>query len=500
MIKKFFQNTAILSATEILVSLRGLILIPILTKMYGAVNTGIWAQVTIIVAMLSPLVIFGLDSAFITCASGKGEIFLKKSFSSILFFIISSGIICLCLLFIFSRPLSVLILDSPENFIFIILAGFVILETILLSMCKLWYRVKENAKVYSTINIIQAFSAAILAAAVAFSSGDIFELILITALFESLLVLIILIHIRKYWGFSSPDFSILRKLLKFGVQVLPVAYAMWILTASNRIFIGYYDNLAAVGIFSVAFLFGYMITNLIFGPIWVMYPPKAAELFNQGKLGELNTLFNYSLKAALGLLIPAMVGFSLLGAEIFALFTSPEFSEGAKIVPFITLGFIFHLVGSYFVLSLGFVRKQIYGTLTIFVTAGLNIVLNILLIPHFGIFGAAVAFCLSFMIQMILEIWLGNKYLQFRFDWVFLAKSFFSTAVMGIAVLVVSEFFHGSFIVSCCTGLITYTLMMICVRSVNQQEMKTLLEMLNCSDLKKYPFICKLLGINEAVA
>jgi O-antigen/teichoic acid export membrane protein len=497
MIKKFFQNTAILGATEILVSLRGLILIPILTKMYGAVNTGIWAQVTIIVAMLSPLVIFGLDTAFFTCASGKGEILLKKTFSSILFFIISSGIVCIGLLFIFSRSLSVLILDSPENFIFVILAGFVILESVLLSMCKLWYRVKENVKVYSAINIIQAFSAAILAAAVAFSNGDIFELILITALSESLLVLIILIHIRKHWGFSSPDFSILRDLLKFGVQVLPVAYAMWILTASNRIFIGYYDNLAAVGIFSVAYLFGYMIMNLIFGPIWVMYPPKAAELFNQGKLGELNNLFNYSLKSALGLLIPATVGFSLLGTTIFAIFTSPEFSEGAKIVPFIALGFVFHVVGSYFVLSLGFVRKQIYGTLTIFVAAGLNIVLNIFLIPPFGILGAAIALCLSFMIQMILEIWLGNKYLKFRFDWIFLGKSVFSTGVMGVAVLIVSGVFAGSFIISCCTGFITYALTMICVRSVNQQEMKTLLEMLHCSDLKKYPFICKLLGIND---
>ncbi|MDO8873698.1 MAG: oligosaccharide flippase family protein [Methanoregula sp.] len=497
MIKKYFQNTAILSVTEILLSLKGLLLIPILTKTYGSVNYGIWAQVTVLVSLLTPIVILGLDSAVITCTSGKGEMFIKKTFSSILLFITCSGIICVCLLCIFSQQLSVLVLDSPENFQFIILAGFVLLESALLSMCKLWYRMKDNAKVYSIINIIQAFSVALLSAIVAFSKGNLFELILVTFLFESLLVLIILIHIGKNQGFSYPDLSILGKLLKFGVQVLPMGYAWWILTLSNRVFIGYYDNLAAVGVFSVAYSFGYMIMSMIFGPIWTMYPPKAAELFNLKKFSEMNELFNYSLKLALGIMIPAIAGFALLGSAIFILLTSPEFLAGAPLVPFIALGFMFHIIGSYFVLSLGFVRKQIYGTISLFVTAGFNIILNVLLIPWLGILGAAVALCLSFMLQMIFEIWLGNKYINFVYDWTFLYKTLFSTGIMAIVVLIVMNVLIESVLISCIIGILTYGGMMIVIRAINPQEMKILLEMLHCSDIRKYPIIRKLLGINE---
>lgn len=496
MIQKYFKKSALLGLTELLLALKGLILIPILTKTFGSVNYGIWAQVTIIVSMLSPLAIMGLDSAFIACIAGKDKDTMKKAFSAILLFVIFISIAISIPLIIFSQSISALILDNSQNSLYIVLAAFVILETILLSMCKLWYRINEVASVYAIVNIIQAFSAAILAAVVAFSNGTIFELIFVTAISEFLIVIILLLHIVKKWGYSPPDFSLLSELVIFGVQVLPVGYAMWILTASNRLFLGYYETLAAVGVFSVAYNFGYTITNMLFGPIWVMYPPKAAELFNQKKMEDLQVIFNYSIKAALGLMIPAVIGFSLLGSAIFALFTSPEFSTGAQIVPFIALGFMFHLVGSYFVLTLGFVRRQIYGVITIFAAAGLNIILNILLIPVYGIYGAAIALCLSFAAEMLLEIWLGNKYLHYNFDWIFLGKTIFSTTLMGGVVLLSSKLFIGSIVLPIILGFITYLLTMIIVRSLQSHEMNTLLEMLHVTEtLKNYPPVCKFLGV-----
>ena len=140
------------------------------------------------------------------CIAGKGDDFIKKAFSSIIIFVVGMAIAFLIILSIFAKPLSSLILESPDNYFFIILAGFVILESVLLSICKLWYRMKENAKIYSAINIIQSFSAAGLAAAIAFSQGSIFELILVIALSESLITVVLLIHIGKRWGFSRPVF------------------------------------------------------------------------------------------------------------------------------------------------------------------------------------------------------------------------------------------------------------------------------------------------------
>ena len=87
-------------------------------------------------------------------------------------------------------------------------------------------------------------------------------------------------------GIFPPGFPTLSGLLTFGIQVLPAGYAWWILTASNRLFIGYYETLAAVGIFSVAYTFGYTIMNMIFGPIWLMYPPKAGGIVQPEQNGR----------------------------------------------------------------------------------------------------------------------------------------------------------------------------------------------------------------------
>jgi len=57
--RKFVQDIGILGASNFIVSLRGLILLPILTKFLGPEKYGIWIQLSITLTLLTPFIVMG---------------------------------------------------------------------------------------------------------------------------------------------------------------------------------------------------------------------------------------------------------------------------------------------------------------------------------------------------------------------------------------------------------------------------------------------------------
>ena len=57
--KLFAQRVGLVGITNLIVNLRGLILIPILTKTLGADAYGVWSVIMVTISLLSPLALLG---------------------------------------------------------------------------------------------------------------------------------------------------------------------------------------------------------------------------------------------------------------------------------------------------------------------------------------------------------------------------------------------------------------------------------------------------------
>ena len=53
--KKFTKDVGLVIFTNIILALRGIILLPIITKMLGVESYGVWAQITVLSTLLFPL-------------------------------------------------------------------------------------------------------------------------------------------------------------------------------------------------------------------------------------------------------------------------------------------------------------------------------------------------------------------------------------------------------------------------------------------------------------
>ena len=473
--KQYLRSSGILALTELALRLRGIILIPILTKYLGAVNFGVWAQVSVIASMLSPVLALGLDSAVVRFLPGRPKHEIAVGFSTVLSFLTLVSIPVGLLLWLAARPLAGAFFNGEGNWPFVAICGAVILVGLLLNQCRNYFRVVGSAGGYAAIALAQGASGLVVGILAASLKRSVWTIVLMTLFADALLLVIVLGSILRQLGFAKPDWKMLRPFMRYGLPLVPAGYAMWALNSSDRLFIGHYDGLGDIGIYTVVYALGYTLISLIFNPIALMYPSYAAVAFNRRDFGALQSLFAGVIKAALGLLIPAAVGLAVLSKPVLTLLATREFARGAPLVPLITVAYALHMLSSLFDVNLGFVGKQAWSTVNITIAMALNIGLNFFFVPAWGIAGAAVTTLIGFGTQFTLSAAMGNRFIKLPVDVSFLMKSIAAAALMGLVMIAlpVSQF-RWLLLPVVVLGTVIYTGAMLWLRAVSVGELRAL--------------------------
>jgi O-antigen/teichoic acid export membrane protein len=473
--KHYLRSSGILALTELALRLRGIVLIPVLTKYLGAVNFGVWAQVSVVASMLSPVLALGLDSAVVRFLPGKPRHEIATGFSTVVCYLTVVSIPVGLLLWIAARPLAGAFFNGRSNWPFVAICGAVILVGLLLNQCRNYFRVIGSAGGYAAIALAQGASGLAVGVLAVTLKRTVWTIVLMTLVADVLLLSIVLAAIVRRLGIAKPDWKILLPFLRFGLPLVPAGYAMWALNSSDRLFIGHYGSLGGIGIYTVVYALGYTLISLIFNPIALMYPSYAAVAFNRGDFLGLQSLFAGVIKAALGLLIPATVGLAVLSRPVLALLATEEFVKGAPLVPLITVAYALHMLSSLFDVNLGLVGKQAWSTVNITIAMAMNIALNFFFVPAWGIAGAAITTLIGFSIQFTLSAAMGNRFIKLPVDLSFLMKSFASAALMGLVMsaLPVSRL-RWLLLPAVVLGVVVYTGLMLWLRGVSADELRSL--------------------------
>lgn len=403
---QFWKNAGILSLAEVLLKAKALVMMPFITKHLGAVNYGVWAQVVVIVSLLSPLVFMGTENSLNRFLPGKARIIQSKIFSGWLFYGFLSSFLVLGLLYISADFVSLMFFGEAEIYKnFILLSGFTILATSILTGFRYWYRIQNNAINLVVLTIIQnILQFAALLYVLIYNKG-IYELVLYSIFFDGVLIAIYLASFIRQGIIVSPSFHWVRRYFKFGIAFLPSGYAIWILNSVDRVFLVHYDDLKSIGIYSIGFTLGYTIIQLFINPIWSLFSTRASELFNKKKTNELSILLNQSLQLIFWIVAPSIMGFLIVGEDVMRILSTEEFASGYLVVPIILFGYTALMLSSYFEMILILRKKPFMSTVFTVIACIANIILNIILIPSYSYFGAAIATALSFLIQLGLSIY-----------------------------------------------------------------------------------------------
>jgi O-antigen/teichoic acid export membrane protein len=125
------------------------------------------------------------------------------------------------------------------------------------------------------------------------------------------------------------------------------------------------------------------------------------------------TVFNYFLFITLSIL----VGVSVYGKEILMLVTTEAFSQGYVVVPLLVLAAILASIGGYFTFGIQIKKKSSYRLILNVGILIINIVLNIVLIPKYGVIGAALATMLSFLVLSLVGMMISQSLYYVPYEW-----------------------------------------------------------------------------------
>lgn len=469
---RFARDVVIIGITNILLFVGGLILLPLLTKTLGASSYGIWAQVDVTIQLA--LIVAGLGlpfalSRFLAAETHKKK--LQDGFYSSFTIVALVTLAVSVLLIVFAEPIARAFFSGMTEIVR--LTSLIILVWSLDMMFLSLFRAKLQMLNYGIFMIATKFGEVGLIAYFVLNGHGISSVILCLLAVRTLIFIVLFLAIKSQIGIRKPHFFRTTEYLSFSLPTIPDSLSAWLVSSSDKYVIGYFLGAASVGVYSAGYALG--VIPVMFAVVLAfVLSPTLSKLYDEGKISEVETYLSYSLKYFLALAIPFVFGAAILAEPVLRLLSTAEIaSQGYFVVPLVALGVLFW--GAYGVIShiLVLVKKTKIMAFIWIIAALANLGLNIALVPHLGILGAAIALLVAYLLTLGIGSYLAFKEFTFNIDWRFIIKSLVASGIMVLVIWIVSRqgIPHVDVAVTILGGMIIYGVVLFLLRGLSREEL-----------------------------
>jgi O-antigen/teichoic acid export membrane protein len=419
MIKKFVKDSAIYLIPNLLGRGMSLFLIPLYTQVLSPGDYGVFDLFTLFASLANLIVSLEVNQGIARFYSSSSSIQDKVEYaSSALWFTIGMYILFCLLLFFNSDRLAPYILgrDGLEDVYLLGIAHIFLggLNLLIQNQFKWELRSKTYA-VQSMVMLVVTSGASIYL--VYFLHWGVKGVIVgqIVGFICSLLFGFINLRTTYSFLFNSEK---LKRMLKFSAPLVPASMAVFFMNYSDRLMINHFFSVNELGIYGIAFRISGVVGILLIGVRSALTPLIYANFDKLETKGDLERLFRYFVIGALLFFMTI----SLLSEWILQVFTSEAFYSAYEFVPILVLGILFSQ--SYIFMPGASVKKKTkYFLIINTFSAAVNIGLNLILIPVFGLLGVAGATLSAHFISFVCHVFISQKlyfvpHNLFRFVWV----------------------------------------------------------------------------------
>jgi O-antigen/teichoic acid export membrane protein len=428
-IKQLGKQTFIYGLGSVASSAINFLLLPVYTRLLTTADYGMLDLLTSFSAIVSLFFAAGISTAlfkvyFRDCATEQEK---KKCISSAIIFLMASGffvfsMICLNLDFI-----SKLLLGDAKHHHYILIVSATMVFNVLISIPMAVFRAKDKPKRFVLLTTSQLLMNILLNIlfVVQFRWGIMG--VLYAGIISSGTICLSMIPYLIWQNGINLSLPLLKKMLVFGIPLIPVGAGLWIINLSNRYFMKSFLDFNQIGIFALGYRLGMIIQILIVNPLQIAWPPFMFKMATKEDAKQL-----YARAFKFYVLLATFLSFllSIFSIDIVRIMSSPAFTSAYKVVPY--LAFANAIYGIHVILLSGLWIKEKISEypVTVMAAAGVNVVLNYFLIPRLLITGAALAvlgsyFVMSFSIYLMAQKYYPVPYLSWKTARLILITVFF---------------------------------------------------------------------------
>lgn len=381
-----------------------LVQVKVLTNFLAINSYGGWNQVHIAENLLLVLVNLNIGHGFIRFASSYTPDQKQKTYSSVFIFQSFLAFLFFVILIPFYKPVTNFLIGFPSESVYLLM-GLLLFLVISIDNIQRFLLVSGRELQMIRQNLIRGVSDVCFTLLGVLIKQDIIGAIggYVTS---KLFCFILFSWINKIdYRKLTFSFDIIKTLLKFSLPLLSISIAYWVINSSNRYLINHFIDLDAVGLFSVANRLPMMLV-IIFTLLSTIFLSNISRLFDAGNFERVSYWFSIILRL---FFVVGIAGgaFLIVASRPFTLIISNEeyLFDGLPLVYlYVSIGSL--AFGGFQIISrLYDLEKKVYQNSFIWVLAMImNLILNVVLIPIYGIIGAAISTGSTFLISFIISI------------------------------------------------------------------------------------------------
>jgi O-antigen/teichoic acid export membrane protein len=469
--RKFETNVMWRIILSLPIKFTGLISLPILTNLYSKEEYAAWAQIIVITTMLKFLLCLRFEVTLVRFLKGDPD--QPVMVRSVLTATLVTSSLFLAVTTIFQGPLAYILFKSGK------FSGFLVWSALWISIksfLEVAYAVLKADEKFIRVSLWQLGAALwqISAAAVAFFLHLPLVRLVNIAIAGHMVILVALLITCKYRvPFRGPVKSF-RYLKKF----FPFAWPLGVDNILNGI-IKSADYFLIIHLISLADLGAYHVTVLLTGflavvitPVHFVLLPSLSRLWNTGKKEEAGHYFEMAFITNLKLGIPIIVGITLLYPAILRYVTPASYTIAASTVFLVALATLLLMIYFNHLYVIHMQEKTYLLPLLSIAAASMTFILGFVLVPRFGVTGAALTRLVVAAVMAVSVTIFARKTVYYSFPVAAVLKILFSSAVMGLVLYFMPRATFSWLVASAATGCIIYILLMMATGLLKKPHFK----------------------------
>lgn len=353
---------------------------------------------------------------------------------------------------------------------------FSALTAVIISVSRGFERVREQVYFQKILYPTAFLILVIIGVAMGFSFKYVFSAYVVA---QGVTLIALVMDLRKNKIFRIKTFldsKIGKELIKFSIPLMLTGIAGFVMTWTDTLMLGYYLSSEVVGLYNSAAPIAKLLP-IFLGSAGLVYPPLATVLYTQGKISELKRVYQILTKWIFLLTLPIFAVMFLFPEATINFLFGAKYVSAASALQILALGFMFHTFLGLNGWSLIVIKESSFVMYSTLVSALVNVALNAVLIPLYGIEGAATATAVSYFVTNVLNsLRLYQRTEIHPFSWNYVKPLVISFVLLGVIKglnLRVAGIWYALPILVVFLGI--YFFLVLLSRSVDKEDVELLL-------------------------
>lgn len=400
--KRLASNTVIFAISTFSSKFLVFLLMPLYTWALSPAEYSVTDLIVQCGNLLLPLVTLGIVNAIIRFGLDKS---VNKSQ------VLTNGFLTLFIGFILLLCFAPLISMVKTIAGHTLLVYIFVLTSSLRSICSQFVRARGLVKLFAFDGILSTITTIIfnILFLVVFKFGVIgYIMAIVCSDLLSATFLFFIASLWRYVDFKHINLPLWKEMILYSLPLIPNMICWWITNVSDRFIVSYMLGNEANGLYAVSYKLPTIISvcSTIFISAWQI----SAITEEKGRSRFFSKIFK-SYSALIFMVGAVLIPFSKLAVILLA---QDSYYGAWEYIPFLVMATVFNCFGAFAGSVYTVEKKSIFSFATISVGAIINVVLNIILIPIWGVNGAAFATFFCYFVVFILRVITARKLIKMR--------------------------------------------------------------------------------------